>query len=164
MVYLCVTLSVMVLDMRELSRVLERRNIPVKMSEPPMNVRVARSDIPDVRLEMLHINNIEPHNSCEYPDIRLCNILAKIVGAFSLTQMLLYSVEALEELCDGLLIGFLGSGESGSVDAIVDVGVDPFVRCFDFCLKIFREEGDISVFLVDYVVELFGLEVSFLLH
>ena len=63
--------------------------------------------------------------------------------------MFLYSVEALEELCDGLLIGFLCSGEPGSVDAVVDIGVYPFVRCFDFCLKIFREEVDISVFLVD---------------
>ena len=58
-------LSVMVLDVREFRSILKSRDIPVQMSEPLMNVRVSRANIPDIRLEVLYIHRIEPHNRGE---------------------------------------------------------------------------------------------------
>jgi len=78
-------LSVMVLNMRELRRILKRRDIPVQMSEPLMNVRVSRANIPDIRLEVLHINRIKPHNRGKQPHICLCNVLPIIVWTLRLT-------------------------------------------------------------------------------
>jgi hypothetical protein len=89
-------LRVMALDMREFRRILKSRDIPVQMSEPLMNIRVSRANIPDIRLEVLHIHHIEPHNRGEKPHIRLCNILPVIVWTFRLTQVFLYSIQTLE--------------------------------------------------------------------
>ena len=89
-------LSVMVLDMRKLRRILKSRDIPVQMSEPLMNVRVSRANIPDIRLEVLYIHHIEPHNRGEQPHICLCDILPVIVWTFRLTQVFLYSIQTLE--------------------------------------------------------------------
>lgn len=89
-------LSVMVLDMRELRRILKSRDIPVQMSEPLMNVRVSRANIPDIRLEVLYINHIEPYNRGEQPHICLCDILPVIVWTFRPTQVLLYSIQTLK--------------------------------------------------------------------
>jgi hypothetical protein len=39
--HLCMTPSIMILDVRELRRVFERWSCPVEMSEPFMDIRVA---------------------------------------------------------------------------------------------------------------------------
>jgi hypothetical protein len=79
-------LSVMVLDVREFRSILKSRDIPIQISEPLMNVRISRANILDVRLEVLYINHIEPHNRGEQPHI----------WTFRLTQVFLYSIQTLE--------------------------------------------------------------------
>jgi hypothetical protein len=66
-------------------------------------------------------------------------------------------VEGGEQLTHGLLIRFLGGGEAGFVDAVVDVVVGPFVCGFDLALEVRREEDDVSVLLREEGVE-FGVE------
>ncbi len=142
-------LSVMVLDMRELGCILECWDIPVKMSKPFMDVWVARSDISDVGLEMLYINNIKSHNGCVQPDIRLRNLLSIVKRPFRLRKMPLDSIKTVEKRSHSFLICVLRGGEAGLVDAVVDVIVGPFVCSFDFGLKISREEVDVLVFLLE---------------
>jgi len=89
-------LSVMVLDVREFRSILKSRDIPIQISEPLMNVRISRANILDVRLEVLYINHIEPHNRGEQPHICLCDILPVIVWTFRLTQVFFYSIQTLE--------------------------------------------------------------------
>lgn len=53
------TLRIMRLNMRKLRRIAKRRDIPVQIPQPLMDIRIPRSDVPDVRLEVLHIDGIE---------------------------------------------------------------------------------------------------------
>ena len=86
-------------------------------------------------LKMLHINNIKSHNRRVQPNIRLRNLLSKIVRSLlHLTQMLLRAVQTLEQSRNSFLISFLCGRESGLVDAVVDVVVGPVVCGFDFLL------------------------------
>ena len=48
---------------------------------------------------------------------------------------------------DGFGISFLSGGETGAVDAIVNVWVDPFVGCLDFFLEVCGVQIDVLVFL-----------------
>ena len=48
--YLSVALGIMVLDMREFCGLLERRNVPVQISQPFMDARVSAADVSDVGL------------------------------------------------------------------------------------------------------------------
>ena len=68
-------------------------------------------------------------------------------------QVLLRAIQALEQLDDGLLVGFLRGGEAGFVDAVVDVVVGPFVGFFDLGLEILGEEVQVCVLGRDEVVE-----------
>lgn len=49
------TLCVVVLDMQEVRGVLESWDLPVQCSHPFVDMRVARTDILQVRLEMLNV-------------------------------------------------------------------------------------------------------------
>jgi len=91
---LCMTLRVMPLNMRELRRLSERRNLPVEVAEPLVEVRVVGADCFDIGLEVLHINDIKPHNRRVKPHIRLRDFLPKIVRTFflSLLQMFLRTI------------------------------------------------------------------------
>jgi hypothetical protein len=93
-VNLRVALRIMPLNMRELRRLSERRNLPVEVAEPLVEVWVVGTDCFDVGLEVLHINDIKPHNRRVKPDIRLRDFLPKIVRTFflSLLQMLLRTI------------------------------------------------------------------------
>jgi hypothetical protein len=64
-----VTLCIMLLDMFELGRVLERRYIPVQMAHPLMQRRVPRANIADVALEVLHVYGVEADDRCEQSNV-----------------------------------------------------------------------------------------------
>jgi hypothetical protein len=53
-----VALGVVVLDVKEVGRVLERRVVPVQVAHPVVHVRVSRTDVSNVALEMLHIDGL----------------------------------------------------------------------------------------------------------
>jgi hypothetical protein len=44
-------LGVVILDVREVRRVLESGNVPVQMSQPAVDVRVTAADISDIGLD-----------------------------------------------------------------------------------------------------------------
>ena len=75
------TLRIMGLNMCKLRRILERRNIPIKMSHPFMDIWISGSDIPDIGLEVLHVDGIEAHDCREEADVGFSDRGAEIVGA-----------------------------------------------------------------------------------
>ena len=68
--------------------------------------------------------------------------------------MVFDAVEGLEELGHGGFVGGLRGGEAGAVDAVVDVGVRPFVGGFDFLAEVLGVEDDVAILLGEQVVEL----------
>ena len=126
------------LNMLKLRRLLERGNVPITIPQPVMNSRITRSNISDVTLKMLDIDRIKSDYSREKPNVRLSNIGPKIEGLalfLGLGEMRLDSVEGSKERCYGFTVGFLRCCEAGSVDAVVDVVVSPFICGFDFGAK-----------------------------
>lgn len=152
--YLSVAPGIMALDVGELCGVLKRRNIPIQLSEPLVDIWVARADISDIRLEMLDIHSIEANDGGEESDIGFCDVLAEIERPFGFREVLFYFVETAEESCDGFLVGFLCGCEPGLVHTIVDIIIRPIVGRFDFLLQRGWEELDVAVFLSDDVVKL----------
>lgn len=71
---LMVTTRVVVLDMCELSRILESWHVPVKIPDPFVQSRIAASNITNVALEVLHINRVEPDDGCEEADVGFCDV------------------------------------------------------------------------------------------
>ena len=69
----------MFLDMFELRRVLERGNVPVQVSEPAMNGRIAAADVANVAFEVLHIDGIESHDGYIKTYVRFGDVGAEVV-------------------------------------------------------------------------------------
>lgn len=55
----------MLLDMLKACRLLESRNIPIQMLQPPMDIRVPISDCLDVGFEQLFLSQCRNHNCAE---------------------------------------------------------------------------------------------------
>lgn len=64
-------LCIMFLDMLKLCRFAKRGNIPIQMPQPLVDSRVTRSNIAEIRLEVLHIHSIEARDSRVESDIGL---------------------------------------------------------------------------------------------
>jgi len=92
-----------------------------------MDMRISTPYILDIGLKMLDIHCVKAYYRCKESDICFCDVLAEIVWSFGGREVFLYPVERGEELRYGFGVGFFGGGEAGAVDAVVDVGVDPFV-------------------------------------
>lgn len=73
------TLRVVFLDMLELGRLPEGRNIPVQMPQPFVQRRVARADIADVALEMLHVDGVETDDGGVQADISFGDMFAEVI-------------------------------------------------------------------------------------
>lgn len=144
------TLRIMPLNMRKLRRLSKRRYLPIQLPQPPMNIRVSTSHIPDIRLEMLHVDGVEADHGCVEPYVGFGDVGPVVVGpGGDGGEVLLDAVEGGEEGCAG---GFVGGGcgcEAGFVDAVVYGVVGPVVRFFDFVLEVCGEEFDFLVFFVD---------------
>ena len=65
--------------MFELRRVLERGNVPVQVSEPAMNGRIAAADVANVAFEVLHIDGIESHYGYIKTYVRFGDVGAEVV-------------------------------------------------------------------------------------
>lgn len=129
------TLRIMSLNMIELRRLSKGLVIPIQVSHPLMNMWVSTPHIPQIRLEMLDVNHIEPDDGGEESYVDFGDRVAEIVGsAFFVTlgEVRFDAVEGGEEGCDGFFVGGLGGGKAGFVDAVVDVVVDPVVCFVDF--------------------------------
>lgn len=108
---LLVTLGVVVFDMLKLSRLLERRNVPVKFSHPLMQRRITRPNITDVTLEMLHVDRVEANDGSVKADVRFGYVGTKVVGSGVFSKVCFGAVERGEKGFDGFLISFLCSND-----------------------------------------------------
>jgi hypothetical protein len=106
---------VVFLDMLELRRLLERRDVPVQIPQPAMDGRIAAADIADVAFEVLDIDRVEARDSHVQAYVRFGDISAEVVGALGSCglELRLGFVEVGEELGHGVVVYFLGAGESG---------------------------------------------------
>ena len=149
------TLRIMLLDMFKLRRLAERRVRPVKMSQPAMQMRIPRANVPNVALEMLHVDGVEAHDRGEQPHVHLGESLAEVIRALGgrVREVLFRAVERSEELGHGFLVGFLRGCEAALVNPVIHVVVRPGVHLVDLLLQIVREEDYVLVLLIDDVVE-----------
>lgn len=154
------TLRIVILNMRKLRRLPKRRHIPIQVSQPLMNMRISTSNVPDIRLEMLDINRIKPHNRRKQSDICFRHFVPVVIGPRGGGKMGLDAVERGEELRYGFCVCFFCGGEAGSVNTVVDIGVSPLVRGFDFCSQILWVKVDVFVFFGEEVVELVLVRTS----
>lgn len=151
------TLGIMLLDMLEISRLPERRHIPVQLAHPAMDSGIPGANITNITLKMLDIHRVKADNRREEPDISLGDGGAKIewrLGALRSGKVGFDLVEGGEERCYGSVVGFLGGCEAGFVDAIIDVVVGPFVGGFDLGSEGLRVEIDFFVGFGEDAVEL----------
>ena len=106
---LLVTLCVMIFDMLKLRRVFESRNVPVQLPQPLMQRRIARSDITNVALEMLHIDGVEANDGSVKANVCFGDVGTEVVRSGILGQVGFGTVEGGEKGLDGLFICFLCS-------------------------------------------------------
>ncbi len=111
-IYLLMTFCIMVFDMFELRRVLERRYVPVQVPQPLMQRRITRSDITEIALEMLHIHGVEANDGSVEANVCLGDAGTKIVGSSVFGKVSFGAVEGVEEGFHGFFISFLRSTES----------------------------------------------------
>ena len=117
-------LGIVLLDMLKLRRVMESRLLPVQSPHPPMQRRVARANIAQVALEMLHVHSIEADDCCVQSNIGFSDVCAEIEGTLAVgvvgSQMLFRAVKGTEERGD---VFFVGCGRC------------PLVRGLDVCAE-----------------------------
>jgi len=69
-----VALGVVTLDVEEVGRVSEGGHVPVEVSHPSMEMRIPRSDVSEVALEVLDVNGIKPNQCNEHSDIEFSDL------------------------------------------------------------------------------------------
>src|SRR5215831_448200 len=102
-----------------------------------------------IALKMAVINSIEPNECAKEPPVSLDNPVGKEIT--SLRQTLLKFVERLKKSATGTLVGRLARGETGSVDAVIDVVVKEIGELRVLGLDLVREK--IQVFVPREVVK-----------
>jgi hypothetical protein len=78
LVDLRMTLGIMLLDMLKLRRILERRPVPVQVTQPLVQVWVSGANIADVALEVLDVDGIEADYGGEETDIGFSGLLGRV--------------------------------------------------------------------------------------
>jgi hypothetical protein len=107
---------VMFLDVLELCRLLEGRDVPVQIPQPAMDSGIAAADIADVAFEVLDIHRIEAGDGHVQAYVRFGDVGAEVVralGSCGGLELRLGFVEVSEEFGHGAVVGFLAAGESG---------------------------------------------------
>ena len=104
---------VMFFDMLKLRRVLERRHVPIQVSQPLMQRRITRSDITDIALEMLHIHGVEANDGSVQANVCFGDTGTKIVGSSVFGKVSFGAIEGVEEGFEGFFISFLRSTDDG---------------------------------------------------
>ena len=93
-----------------------------------MKRRVSASNVPDIALEVLDVDDVESNNGLYYPsptitfayadtyriksNISFCNSIAVVVRAGRFGEVCLCSIEGFEQLCYILLVSFLSPANS----------------------------------------------------
>lgn len=155
LINLLMTLRIMFLDVLEIRRLTERRQIPIEATYPAMNGGEPRADITQITFEMLDVDRVEANDGCEEADIGLGDGFAeeKGRGGELLGQVSFDFIQRGKKRRDGFFVRFLRGCEAGFVDAVVDIVVDPFVGGVDGTAVGCGEEVDFLVLFWDEVVE-----------
>jgi len=93
-------------------------------------------NVPPIALEVRVVDRIKAYQSAEQPPVRLRDGVSDQVTV--LRQDLLNLVERVEDIAKGLLVGRLGGGKAGSIDAVIDVRVDQLVEAVDLGTQALR--------------------------
>lgn len=131
----------MALDMGEFCRRSKRFMVPVQVAKPSklsqysvaltsydilVQCRVATANVPYIALEVLHIDWVEADDSSVKSHISFCETITIIKWCSILGEMLLGTVQRLEESCYILFVCLLGA-ENGQYDLVV--GETQLLRC-----------------------------------
>lgn len=123
------TLAVILLDMLEISRVLDTWDIPVHVLQPSVEIWITMPYTPNHELEMLLVYCVEAYNGCVELDVYLRRVrCAEYVKGRGIRCHLLEPVQGFKDDSAILLVRFLGICEAGFVDAVVEVGHHPAVH------------------------------------
>ena len=141
------------LNVRELRCLAEGRILPITVSQPLVDVWIPAPDIPDVALEVLHIDSIEPDDSRKQSHIRLSHSVTVVVRPRRLSQLGLSFVKRSKESLHVLRVSFLGRGKARLVDAIVDIVISPFVCLLNLRFQILWEQVELGILLWQEVIE-----------
>ncbi len=76
------TPRVMPFNVLELRRLSERRNIPIQLPHPPMQVWIPRSDVSEIRLEVLHVHAVKSDDGGEKADIGFGDAVVEVILSF----------------------------------------------------------------------------------
>lgn len=151
-----VQLGVVQLDVVKVGGLVERRVAPVQLAHPLVDVGVLVADHPDVALEVLHVDGVEPDDGGEQPHVGFSeSVTSKVllpVGV-AIIENGFNPVQVLKHIGTLLVVHLLSGGEPGLVHPIVDVVVDPAVELVDLLLQVLGVQVDLLVFVVDQVVE-----------
>jgi len=148
------TFCIMVFDMFELRRVLERRYVPIQVPQPLMQRRITRSDIADIALEMLHIHGVEANDGSVETNVCLGDAGTKIVGSSVFGKVSFGAVEGVEEGFDGFFISFLRCSKARFVDPVVDIIICPVICPFNLCSQFLGEKVNALIRAGNHVIEL----------
>lgn len=162
LVDLWMTLGVVTLDVRELSRLAKRREIPIQIPQPPMQLRIPRPDVTQITLEVLHIHHVKPHDGREQPHIRLRQPLPHVKRPLLRRpcQIRLRPVQALEQPRHGLFVGALRRREPRLIHAVIDVVVRPRVHRLDSVAEVSGEQVELRRLVAGVVQQVVELGVE----
>lgn len=123
----------------------------IEINQPP-RLGSYRPNPPRYSLSV--VDDIEPRDRRVRPDINLCQPLSIPDDEFPpILQDLLQLVQSLEQFGDGLGVRLDLGREPRTVDAIVDLRVDPFVELVDLFLEVGRVEVELGLFPRELLVE-----------
>jgi len=118
------------LDMVKVGRGLERIIIPIQFLHPRVDGRIIVSNGANVAFEMAHVNRVETYDGDPEPHICFCE---RVSNEIVLTRQNFFDlVKRFEDLKDSLFVSFLSGRKSCSVNAVVDVGINPVVEFINF--------------------------------
>lgn len=156
-------LGVVLLDMVEVGGFSKARNLPVQQPHPIVNVGVIMSDHLQIALEMLVVHRIKSDDGSVKSDISFGKMVTKqelvFRGRFIFSKQLFNLVKVGEHIGDFLIVNFLFGGESGLVDPIVDIVINPAVDFVDFLSQGFRVDVYFGVVTGEKLIE-FGVQDS----
>ena len=75
---------------------------------------------------MLDVDCVEADHGRVETHIGFGDVGPVVVGAGG-GEVFFHAVEGFEELCYGFCVCFFCGGEAGAVDAVVNIGINPFV-------------------------------------
>ena len=105
----------MLLDVLKHRRAPKRLDLPVTVSQPPMNRRIPGANVADVTLEVLNIDRVEADDGGEETNVGFCEAGAVVEGPRRGGEVGFDAVEGGEEGCYGGGVGGLGGCDAGFV-------------------------------------------------